>query len=105
MPKGFYTLLVAQFFSALADLALLIVAIAQLTQSGSQAFEIPLLKLVFGGWLISNSFEQVWGLIFWPDIQHAIWVGPYCVVGLFYLVSVLMTWWLPQAPKQALKAH
>lgn len=47
MPKGFYALIVSQFVSALADNALLLLAIALLQLQGYAAFWIPLLKLLF----------------------------------------------------------
>ncbi|MDD5325973.1 MAG: lysophospholipid transporter LplT, partial [Polaromonas sp.] len=45
MKRGFYTIMAAQFFSSLADNALLFVAIALLTAMQSPAFLTPLLKL------------------------------------------------------------
>ncbi len=47
MPFGFYIIMAAQFFSALADNALLIVAIALLRDMSSPAEYEPLLKLFF----------------------------------------------------------
>ncbi|MBL8348308.1 MAG: lysophospholipid transporter LplT [Rubrivivax sp.] len=47
MPRGFHTLLSAQFFSALADNALLIVTIALLQRSGMASWWAPLLKVGF----------------------------------------------------------
>ena len=47
MPLGFYLIMAAQFFSALADNALLIVAIALLRDMGSPEQFEPLLKLFF----------------------------------------------------------
>ncbi len=47
MPTGFCSLIVAQFFSALADNALLIVAIAHLEQTGQPVWWAPLLKFFF----------------------------------------------------------
>ena len=47
MKKGFYTLLVAQFFSALADNALLFAAIALLTELNAPDWHIPLLQQFF----------------------------------------------------------
>ncbi|HTT13383.1 MAG TPA: lysophospholipid transporter LplT [Burkholderiaceae bacterium] len=44
MPRGFYRLIAAQFFSALADNALLIVAIALLAERGLAGWWAPLLK-------------------------------------------------------------
>jgi MFS transporter, LPLT family, lysophospholipid transporter len=47
MNRGFYTIMAAQFFSSLADNALLIAAIALLTEMQSPAWMTPLLKLFF----------------------------------------------------------
>ena len=44
MPQGFYALIAAQFTSALADNALLIVTIALLVQQGLPGWWAPLLK-------------------------------------------------------------
>ncbi len=47
MKRGFYTIMGAQFFSSLADNALLIAAIAQLLELDGPAWMIPLLKFFF----------------------------------------------------------
>ncbi len=47
MKRGFYTIMAAQFFSSLADNALLIAAIALLVEMKSPAWMTPLLKLFF----------------------------------------------------------
>ena len=47
MNRGFYTIMAAQFFSSLADTALLIAAIALLTVMKSPEWMTPLLKLFF----------------------------------------------------------
>ena len=47
MNRGFYIIMAAQFFSSLADNALLIAAISLLTQMNSPAWMTPLLKLFF----------------------------------------------------------
>jgi MFS transporter, LPLT family, lysophospholipid transporter len=47
MNRGFYTIMAAQFFSSLADNALLITAIALLISLDSPAWMTPLLKLFF----------------------------------------------------------
>ena len=47
LARGFYFLIAAQFASALADNALLLLVIAVLQTSGHEAFWIPLLKLMF----------------------------------------------------------
>jgi MFS transporter, LPLT family, lysophospholipid transporter len=47
MNRGFYTIMAAQFFSSLADNALLIAAIALLTEMKSPPWMTPLLKLFF----------------------------------------------------------
>jgi MFS transporter, LPLT family, lysophospholipid transporter len=47
MNRGFYTILAAQFFSALADNALLFAAIALLASLRAQAWQIPVLQQFF----------------------------------------------------------
>lgn len=47
MKRGFYIIMAAQFFSSLADNALLIAAIALLSQLGAPGWMSPLLKLSF----------------------------------------------------------
>ncbi len=47
MNRGFYTIMAAQFFSSLADNALLIAAIALLVQMEAPAWMTPMLKLFF----------------------------------------------------------
>jgi LPLT family lysophospholipid transporter-like MFS transporter len=47
MPRSFYVLICVQFFSALADNALLIVAIARMVELESAPWLIPMLKLCF----------------------------------------------------------
>lgn len=47
MPLGFYTIMAAQFFSSLADNALLVAAIALLMQMHSPEWMTPLLKFFF----------------------------------------------------------
>lgn len=47
MNRGFYTIMAAQFFSSLADNALLIAAIAVLVQMEAPGWMTPLLKLFF----------------------------------------------------------
>lgn len=47
MPLGFYIIMAAQFFSSLADNALLVAAIALLMQTNSPAWLTPMLKFFF----------------------------------------------------------
>jgi MFS transporter, LPLT family, lysophospholipid transporter len=47
MKRGFYTIMAAQFFSSLADNALLIAAIALLREISAPIWMTPMLKLVF----------------------------------------------------------
>lgn len=49
MPNGFYLLLATQFVSALADHALLVIAIGLLQHGGAAAWWIPLLKVLHIG--------------------------------------------------------
>ncbi|MBI3068724.1 MAG: hypothetical protein HYY79_07605, partial [Betaproteobacteria bacterium] len=47
MPFGFYIIMAAQFFSSLADNALLVAAIAALVQMAAPEWMTPLLKFFF----------------------------------------------------------
>ena len=47
MNRGFYTILAAQFFSALADNALLFAAIALLKQVNAPSWQTPVLQQAF----------------------------------------------------------
>src|SRR3990172_8729833 len=47
MKRGFYTIMAAQFFSSLADNALLIAAIQLLTDLAGPAWLVPMLKFFF----------------------------------------------------------
>ena len=47
MKKGFYTIMSAQFFSSLADNALLVAAIEMLRTSGAPAWHVPALTPMF----------------------------------------------------------
>src|SRR5688500_16756139 len=47
MPLGFYIIMAAQFFSSLADNALLVAAIALLLEMNSPAWLTPMLKFFF----------------------------------------------------------
>lgn len=47
MKRGFYTIMAAQFFSSLADNALLVIAIALLLELHAPAYLTPMLKFVF----------------------------------------------------------
>src|SRR5512147_182220 len=47
MKKGFYTIMSAQFFSSLADNALLVAAIELLKSSGAPAWHVPALSPMF----------------------------------------------------------
>ncbi len=103
MERGFYTIMAAQFFSSLADNALLIVAIALLIELHAPAYLTPMLKFVFvlfyvilapfvGAFadsmpkgrvmFISNTVKIVGcGLLFFSSHQYFA-LAAYAVVGL-----------------------
>ncbi len=103
MKRGFYTIMAAQFFSSLADNALLVVAIALLVELHAPAYLTPMLKFVFvlfyvilapfvgafadsmaKGWVmfISNSIKIVGcSLLFLASHQYFA-LAAYAVVGL-----------------------
>lgn len=103
MNRGFYIIMAAQFFSSLADNALLVIAISLLLDLHAPAFVTPLLKFVFvlfyvllapfvGAFadsmakgrvmLISNTIKIVGcGLLFFAMHQYSALLA-YAVVGL-----------------------
>lgn len=103
LGRGFYTIMAAQFFSSLADNALLVVAIALLIDLHAPEYLTPMLKFVFvlfyvllaplvgafadsmaKGWVmfISNSIKIIGcALLFFAAHQLSA-LGAYAVVGL-----------------------
>ncbi|SFP79438.1 Major Facilitator Superfamily protein [Nitrosomonas cryotolerans] len=103
MKRGFYTIMAAQFFSSLADNALLVVAIALLIELHAPAYLTPMLKFVFvlfyvvlapfvGAFadsmpkgrvmLISNTIKIIGcGLLFFSVHQYVA-LAAYAIVGL-----------------------
>jgi MFS transporter, LPLT family, lysophospholipid transporter len=103
LKRGFYTIMAAQFFSSLADNALLVVAIALLIELHAPAYLTPLLKFVFvlfyvilapfvGAFadsmpkgrvmLISNTIKILGcGLLFFATHQYFA-LAAYAIVGL-----------------------
>ncbi len=103
MERGFYTIMAAQFFSSLADNALLVVAIALLTDLHAPTFLTPMLKFVFvlfyvmlapfvGAFadsmakgrvmLISNSIKIVGCILLFFAIDQYFALSAYAIVGL-----------------------
>ncbi len=100
MKKGFYWIMAAQFFSSLADNALLIAAIALLIQSQAPGWMTPLLKFFFtasyvllgpfvGGFsdslqkghvMLITNLVKLAGLLLMLFGTHPLWA--YAVVGL-----------------------
>ena len=61
MPRGFYALIAAQFFSALADNALLLLVIAVLQAQNQDAFWIPVIKLMFTlSYVLAGPWAGAW---------------------------------------------
>ena len=58
MPFGFYIIMAAQFFSSLADNALLVAAIATLLLLQSPEWFTPMLKLFFGVVRIAGAVRR-----------------------------------------------
>lgn len=103
MGRGFYTIMGAQFFSSLADNALLVVAIALLVDLHAPAYLTPMLKFVFvlfyvvlaplvgafadsmaKGWVmfISNSIKITGCILLFFAAHQFSALGAYAVVGL-----------------------
>ena len=108
MNRGFYTVMAAQFFSSLADNALLIAAIALLVELHGPAWMTPLLKFFFtvsyvvlaafvGAFadslpkgkvmFVTNTVKIVGcGLMFFYDYFALLGIGPHFVVLASYAV-------------------
>lgn len=103
MERGFYTIMAAQFFSSLADNALLVVAIALLIDLHAPAYLTPMLKFVFvlfyvilapfvGAFadsmakgrvmFISNSIKIVGCILLFFAMHQYFALGAYAIVGL-----------------------
>ncbi|MCO6428490.1 lysophospholipid transporter LplT [Nitrosomonas communis] len=103
MGRGFYTIMAAQFFSSLADNALLVVAIALLVDLHAPAFLTPMLKFVFvlfyvilapfvGAFadsmakgrvmFISNSIKIVGCILLFFTMHQYFALSAYAIVGL-----------------------
>ncbi len=103
MERGFYTIMAAQFFSSLADNALLVVAIALLIDLHAPAYLTPMLKFVFvlfyvllaplvGAFadsmpkgrvmFISNSIKIIGCALLFFAMHQFFALGAYAIVGL-----------------------
>ncbi len=103
MGRGFYTIMAAQFFSSLADNALLVVAIALLIDLHAPAYLTPMLKFVFvlfyvllaplvGAFadstakgrvmFISNSIKLLGCILLFFAAHQFSALGAYAIVGL-----------------------
>ncbi|MEY2805519.1 MAG: hypothetical protein RL657_2855 [Pseudomonadota bacterium] len=93
MPKGFYTLLTAQFFSSWADNALLIVAIAHLANQGESGWMIPLLKF---GFTLAYVLLAPWvgpGADGWDKSRVMWWSHALKLTGVFGMAADLNPTW------------
>ncbi|UXH77726.1 lysophospholipid transporter LplT [Roseateles amylovorans] len=82
MPPRFFTLIAAQFFSALADNALLIVGIALLREMGEPIWWAPLLKLCFT--VAYVALAPAVGLVAdaWPKVALMTWMNALKAAGV-----------------------
>lgn len=87
LPAGFHRLIAAQFFSALADNALLIVTMALLQQRGAPAWWAPLLK--FGFTLSYVVLAPVVGPLAdaFPKARLMAWMNGVKVLGVLALMA------------------
>lgn len=87
LPSGFHRLIAAQFFSALADNALLIVTMALLQQRGAPAWWAPLLK--FGFTLSYVLLAPVVGPLSdaFPKARLMAWMNGVKVLGVLALLA------------------
>ena len=85
--KGFHTLIAAQFFSALADNALLLLAMALLVEQGQQPFWIPLLKLMFTlSYVVLGPWVGAWADA-WPKHRVMMWANGIKVTACVAMLS------------------
>ncbi|MDP4302105.1 lysophospholipid transporter LplT [Leptothrix discophora] len=89
LPRGFHRLIAAQFCSALADNALLIVTIALLVEQGAPGWWAPMLK--FGFTLSYVLLAPVVGPLAdaWPKARLMAWMNLVKVLGV---VGLLLGW-------------
>ena len=86
---GFNTLIAAQFFSALADNALLLLAMALLIEQGQAPFWIPLLKLMFTlSYVVLGPWVGAWADA-WPKHKVMMWAN-----GIKVVACLAMLWGL-----------
>lgn len=87
LPRGFHRLIAAQFFSALADNALLIVTIALLVRQGAPGWWAPMLK--FGFTLSYVLLAPVVGPLAdaWPKARLMAWMNAVKVLGVLGLLA------------------
>jgi len=107
MNRGFYTIMAAQFFSSLADNALLIAAIALLAELSGPAWMTPLLKFFFtASYVVLAPFVGAFAdaipkgrVMFSTNLMKI--VG--CLMMLFYelISSVFLAAHLPGLPQYA----
>jgi MFS transporter, LPLT family, lysophospholipid transporter len=107
MNRGFYTIMAAQFFSSLADNALLIAAIALLAELSGPAWMTPLLKFFFTvSYVVLAPFVGAFAdaipkgrVMFSTNLMKI--VG--CLMMLFYelISSALLSAHLPGLPQYA----
>src|SRR5258706_473792 len=96
MKRGFYTIMAAQFFSSLADNALLIAAIAQLLELDGPAS--ILLGTVLGGALISPPIASLLLAIDVPHIDTGIETpaeAAILVISTIYVIAAIFNLFIP----------
>lgn len=89
MPAGFHRLIAAQFFSALADSALLILTIALLHAQGQPLWWAPLLKFCFTlAYVLLAPFAGPLADA-WPKARLMSWMNGLKAIGLLALLAGL----------------
>jgi MFS transporter, LPLT family, lysophospholipid transporter len=87
LPPGFHALIAAQFVSALADNALLIVCIAVLVERGLPAWWAPLLKFSFTlAYVVLAPFVGAWADAM-PKGRLMMWMNALKALGALLLLS------------------
>jgi len=89
LAPGFYILLAAQFVSALADNALLLVAMALLVEQNQPAFWVPMLKLMFTlSYVLLGPWVGAWADT-WPKQKVMMWANGIKCSACFAMLSGL----------------
>ena len=101
MKPGFYTIMAAQFFSSLADNALLVAAIALLLQLTGPAWMVPMLKFFF---VISYVVLAAWVGAFADSMPKGRVMFITNLIKIAGCILLFLFAWLPE-PGESIYRH